>query len=330
MDNEQLLLAAKQAKAKIAEMNWENDYVMVDGDAVREAAPTLRSSSIESDIDESVARGKRGRNILNLRRMPLGGIGKTRGLPSEDPAVISDKMNRRSIRRASMAINDVGALERDIDADGSERSSNMSGPQRISLDDFHLLSVIGKGSYGKVMLARYKDTGKVMAIKVISKSKLRGRPNEIRRVMSERRVLERTVQHPFLVGLQCAFQTKEKLYFCLDYVNGGELFFHLQRERRFAENRARFYAAEITSALAYLHGMDVVYRDLKPENCLLDARGHVRIVDFGLAKEVSPIVWRTEGSALYSLEEGGKTATFCGTPEYLAPEVLLRQSYGKE
>ncbi|ORX65635.1 Pkinase-domain-containing protein [Linderina pennispora] len=203
-------------------------------------------------------------------------------------------------------------------------------PKKVGLDDFHLLSVIGKGSYGKVMLARYKDTGKVMAIKVISKSKLRGRPNEIRRVMSERRVLERTVQHPFLVGLQCAFQTKEKLYFCLDYVNGGELFFHLQRERRFAENRARFYAAEITSALAYLHSMDVVYRDLKPENCLLDARGHVRIVDFGLAKEVGPIVWRTEGSALYSVEEGGKTATFCGTPEYLAPEVLLRQSYGKE
>ncbi|KAJ2612879.1 Serine/threonine-protein kinase Sgk2 [Coemansia sp. RSA 1365] len=202
--------------------------------------------------------------------------------------------------------------------------------RRVSLDDFQLLSIIGKGSYGKVMLARYKDTGKVMAIKVISKSKLRGRPNEIRRVMSERKVLERTVEHPFLVGLQCAFQTKEKLFFCLDYVNGGELFFHLQRERRFSENRARFYAAEITCALEYLHGMGVVYRDLKPENCLLDADGHVKIVDFGLAKEVGPVVWRTEGSALYSVEEGGKTGTFCGTPEYLAPEVLLRQRYGKE
>ncbi|KAJ2771851.1 Serine/threonine-protein kinase Sgk2, partial [Coemansia nantahalensis] len=202
--------------------------------------------------------------------------------------------------------------------------------QRVSLDDFHLLSIIGKGSYGKVMLARHKDTGKVMAIKVISKSKLRGRPNEIRRVMSERKVLERTVEHPFLVGLQCAFQTKEQLFFCLDYVNGGELFFHLQRERRFSENRARFYAAEITCALEYLHGMGVVYRDLKPENCLLDAQGHVRIVDFGLAKEVGPVVWRTEGSTLYSVEESGKTGTFCGTPEYLAPEVLLRQRYGKE
>ncbi|KAJ1642451.1 hypothetical protein LPJ64_005703, partial [Coemansia asiatica] len=157
----------------------------------------------------------------------------------------------------------------DQDAD-----SMTPGKRRVGLDDFHLLSLIGKGSYGKVMLARYKDTGKVMAIKVISKSKLRGRPNEIRRVMSERKVLERTVEHPFLVGLQCAFQTKEKLFFCLDYVNGGELFFHLQRERRFSENRARFYAAEITCALEYLHGMGVVYRDLKPENCLLDADGH--------------------------------------------------------
>ncbi|KAJ1867979.1 Serine/threonine-protein kinase Sgk2 [Coemansia sp. RSA 989] len=202
--------------------------------------------------------------------------------------------------------------------------------KRVSLDDFQLLSIIGKGSYGKVMLARYKDSGKVMAIKVISKTKLRGRPNEIRRVMSERKVLERTVEHPFLVGLQCAFQTKEKLFFCLDYVNGGELFFHLQRERRFSENRARFYAAEITCALEYLHGMGVVYRDLKPENCLLDADGHVKIVDFGLAKEVGPVVWRTEGSTLYSIEESGKTGTFCGTPEYLAPEVLLRQRYGKE
>ncbi|KAJ2109061.1 Serine/threonine-protein kinase Sgk2, partial [Coemansia sp. RSA 922] len=209
-------------------------------------------------------------------------------------------------------------------------SSVMSQKRVVGLDDFQLLSIIGKGSYGKVMLARYKDTGKVMAIKVISKSKLRGRPNEIRRVMSERKVLERTIEHPFLVGLQCAFQTKEKLFFCLDYVNGGELFFHLQRERRFSENRARFYAAEITSALEYLHGMGVVYRDLKPENCLLDADGHVKIVDFGLAKEVGPVVWRTEGSALYSVEEGGKTGTFCGTPEYLAPEVLLRQRYGKD
>ncbi|KAJ1673112.1 Serine/threonine-protein kinase Sgk2, partial [Spiromyces aspiralis] len=180
------------------------------------------------------------------------------------------------------------------------------------------------GSYGKVMLARHKDSGRVYAIKVIPKAKLIDRPNEIRRVMSERRVLEQTVEHPFLVGLQYAFQTRDKLYFCINYVNGGELFFHLQRERRFPENRARFYAAEITSALGYLHSINIVYRDLKPENCLLDARGHLRIVDFGLAKEVHPE--EEEGGFMGS----GTTSTFCGTPEYLAPEVITRQKYGKE
>ncbi|KAJ2705571.1 Serine/threonine-protein kinase Sgk2 [Coemansia sp. IMI 203386] len=343
-------------------MPLDSDYVMVDdeghngnsniGSNNMDIDRTLRSESIDSDYDDSIGRrdalgNKRGRTLAAPRRTPLGGIGKNRRLPNDDIAIVSVKSQMRSGKKNYAATpskrkpgdisdnddddnDDDDEGQADLDASGAGRSPHMNGPQKVSLDDFQLLSIIGKGSYGKVMLARYKDTGKVMAIKVISKSKLRGRPNEIRRVMSERKVLERTVRHPFLVGLQCAFQTKEKLFFCLDYVNGGELFFHLQRERRFGENRARFYAAEITSALAYLHSMDVVYRDLKPENCLLDARGHVRIVDFGLAKEVGPVVWRTEGSALYSVEEGGKTGTFCGTPEYLAPEVLLRQRYGKE
>ncbi|KAJ2838508.1 Serine/threonine-protein kinase Sgk2 [Coemansia sp. 'formosensis'] len=335
---------------------WDDslEYVMVDGIPPNDHMDvdlTLRAGSVDSaelddddDDDYGTRQSKksnvtqvRGRNVVALRRAPLGGIEKTRRvLPSDDPALVAAKAQMRGGKRLHAAVptSTDSADERvpeDDDAETAEgREPAPSGSQKIGLDDFQLLSIIGKGSYGKVMLARYKDTGKVMAIKVISKSKLRGRPNEIRRVMSERQVLERTVRHPFLVGLQCAFQTKEKLFFCLDYVNGGELFFHLQRERRFGENRARFYAAEITSALAYLHGMDVVYRDLKPENCLLDAHGHVRIVDFGLAKDVGPVAWRTEGSALYSVEEGGKTGTFCGTPEYLAPEVLLRQRYGKE
>ncbi|KAJ1894381.1 Serine/threonine-protein kinase Sgk2 [Kickxella alabastrina] len=326
----------------------DSDYVMVDDiDTQTDAERTLRGGSVDSDIEMPISRGGgpgnvRGRSMAAPRRAPLGGIGKNRRMPKEDLAVISIKNQARSGKRhhaatyshphkdstTNVTADDDDTI--DADADSVNRPLPANGSHKVSLDDFQLLSIIGKGSYGKVMLARYKDTGKVMAIKVISKSKLRGRPNEIRRVMSERKVLERTVEHPFLVGLQCAFQTKEKLFFCLDYVNGGELFFHLQRERRFGENRSRFYAAEIGSALSYLHSMDVVYRDLKPENCLLDARGHVRIVDFGLAKEVGPVVWRTEGSALYSVEEGGKTGTFCGTPEYLAPEVLLRQRYGKE
>ncbi|RKP27352.1 serine/threonine-protein kinase Sgk2, partial [Syncephalis pseudoplumigaleata] len=182
------------------------------------------------------------------------------------------------------------------------------------LDDFCLLSVIGKGSYGKVMLARHKETGTVYAIKAISKSKIRGRPADIRRVMSEREVLRRNATHPFLIGLRYSFQSAQKLYLCVDYVSGGELFFHLQRDRRFPEARTRFYACEILSALEYLHELGFVYRDLKPENLLLDSEGHIRLVDFGLAKNTGE----------------GKTSTFCGTPEYLAPEVLRRQRYGKE
>jgi len=164
------------------------------------------------------------------------------------------------------------------------------------------------------MLARHKATGRVYAVKAISKSELKKRPHEIQRIMAERHVLKQSISHPFLIGLRYSFQSKSKLYFCVDYVNGGELFFHLQKERRFGESRVRFYAAEITSALEYLHGMGIIYRDLKPENCLLDSQGHIRIVDFGLAKDLTKLKNR-------------KTFTFCGTPEYLAPEILRQQGY---
>lgn len=131
--------------------------------------------------------------------------------------------------------------------------------------------------------------------------------------MAERNVLIRNLQHPFLVGLHYSFQTAKKLYFVLDYVNGGELFFHLQRERTFDEPRAKFYSAEITSAIGYLHEINIIYRDLKPENILLDNVGHIKLTDFGLCKE--------------GIAQGETTNTFCGTPEYLAPEVLKKQEY---
>ncbi|OLY84702.1 Serine/threonine-protein kinase Sgk1 [Smittium mucronatum] len=190
---------------------------------------------------------------------------------------------------------------------------------KVSLDDFHLLSIIGKGAYGNVMLARHKDTAKVYAIKVISKKRVLSKPSDISRVMTERQVLKQVINHPFLVGLEYAFQSNTQLYFCLDYVNGGELFYHLQNEICFSENRTRFYVAEITSAIGYLHSLDIIYRDLKPENCLLDQFGHLRIVDFGLVKILGG-----------SDPQRSRAYTFCGTPEYMAPEILLRHPYGKE
>ncbi|XP_023585775.1 serine/threonine-protein kinase Sgk1 isoform X2 [Trichechus manatus latirostris] len=166
--------------------------------------------------------------------------------------------------------------------------------------DFHFLKVIGKGSFGKVLLARHKAEEAFYAVKVLQKKAILKKKEE-KHIMSERNVLLKNVKHPFLVGLHFSFQTADKLYFVLDYINGGELFYHLQRERCFLEPRARFYAAEIASALGYLHSLNIVYRDLKPENILLDSQGHIVLTDFGLCKE--------------NIEHNGTTSTFCGTPE---------------
>nr|XP_008166344.1 serine/threonine-protein kinase Sgk2 isoform X4 [Chrysemys picta bellii] len=166
--------------------------------------------------------------------------------------------------------------------------------------DFDFLKVIGKGSFGKVLLAKRKSDGMSYAVKVLQKKSIL-KKKEQTHIMAERNVLLKNVKHPFLVGLHYSFQTSEKLYFVLDYVNGGELFFHLQRERCFREPRARFYAAEVASAVGYLHSLNIIYRDLKPENILLDCQGHIVLTDFGLCKE--------------GMEPEETTSTFCGTPE---------------
>uniref|UniRef100_A0A672SVB5 Serum/glucocorticoid regulated kinase family member 3 n=1 Tax=Sinocyclocheilus grahami TaxID=75366 RepID=A0A672SVB5_SINGR len=167
-------------------------------------------------------------------------------------------------------------------------------------------------SHTKVLLAKRKRNGKCYAIKVLQKKVILNR-REQKHIMAERNVLLKNVKHPFLVGLHYSFQTTDKLYFVLDFVNGGELFFHLQKERTFPEPRAKFYIAEMASALGYLHSLTIVYRDLKPENILLDSQGHIVLTDFGLCKE--------------GISQADTTTTFCGTPEYLAPEVLRKQPY---
>ncbi|PWN29472.1 putative Serine/threonine-protein kinase gad8 [Jaminaea rosea] len=185
--------------------------------------------------------------------------------------------------------------------------------QQASLDmeAFELLKVIGKGSFGKVMQVRKKDTSRIYALKTIRKAHIVSR-SEVTHTLAERTVLAQ-VNNPFIVPLKFSFQSPDKLYLVLAFINGGELFHHLQREGRFNEERSRFYAAELLCALEHLHGFNVIYRDLKPENILLDYTGHIALCDFGLCK--------------LNMGDQEKTNTFCGTPEYLAPELLLGHGY---
>ena len=181
----------------------------------------------------------------------------------------------------------------------------------LSIESFELLKVIGKGSFGKVMQVRKRDTARIYALKTIRKAHIISR-SEVTHTLAERTVLAR-VNCPFIVPLKFSFQSPEKLYLVLAFVNGGELFLHLQQEGCFSEERARFYAAELFCAIEHLHGFHVIYRDLKPENILLDYTGHIALCDFGLCK--------------LNMGDQETTHTFCGTPEYLAPELLIGQGY---
>jgi serine/threonine protein kinase SCH9 len=177
-------------------------------------------------------------------------------------------------------------------------------------EDFEILKLIGKGTFGQVFQVRKKDTRRIYAMKVLSK-KVIVQKKEVQHTIGERNILVRTAMSdsPFIVGLKFSFQTPSDLYLVTDYMSGGELFWHLQKEGRFNEARAKFYVAELILALEHLHRHNIVYRDLKPENILLDANGHIALCDFGLSKA--------------NLEGNATTNTFCGTTEYLAPEVLL-------
>ena len=168
------------------------------------------------------------------------------------------------------------------------------------------------------MLVKRKgdDAQTLYAMKTLRKAALIKR-NQLAHTSTERTILQ-SIHCPFLVHLIFAFQTQDKLYMVLDYMAGGELFFWLKKDRKFSENRVRLYTAEITLALEALHSADIVYRDLKPENILLDSAGHLRLTDFGLAK----------GGITGPGAEGG-TKTFCGTPEYLAPEIWENRGHGK-
>ena len=218
-------------------------------------------------------------------------------------SLIPEPSNNNNGSRKSIDYDDVPTFRTSIDATNTP----------ATLEDFKHLKLLGKGSFGKVILVKNQNNNKLYAMKILDKKKKK-KKNQVSHTQTERALLEK-LKHPFIVRLNYAFQDSKRLYFLTEFLQGGELFFHLRKNSGYKEKAVRFYMCQILLALEYMHNNNYIYRDLKPENILIDKEGNIKLTDFGLSK-ILP-------------EEEKTTYTMCGTAEYLAPEILFGKGYDK-
>ncbi|CAG9319476.1 unnamed protein product [Blepharisma stoltei] len=192
-------------------------------------------------------------------------------------------------------------------------SNQRSIQRKVSLEQFRLMRTVGTGTFARVRLARNIATDEIIVIKMMYKSQII-QMRQVEHIKSEKKALQE-FSHPFIAKLIGTQQDRKRLYLFLEYIPGGELYKHLRINRMFTVPTAKFYAAEVVSAFSYIHSQNAVYRDLKPENILLSKEGHIKFVDFGFTKFLTP---------------GEYTYTLCGTPEYLPPEVILQNGHHLE
>ncbi|XP_030369066.1 cAMP-dependent protein kinase catalytic subunit 3 [Scaptodrosophila lebanonensis] len=287
--------------------------------ASSESSDPLESDYSEETEEEEQQQSKQAKHVSlssnssSSAATSRDSVGHDAGDVEKDEDTNNDTNNDDSVDDESVEEDDGNETDDEEDEEDSEESSSVQtakGVRKYHLDDYQIIKTVGTGTFGRVCLCRDRISEKYCAMKILAMSAVI-RLKQIEHVKNERNIL-REIRHPFVISLEWSTKDDSNLYMIFDYVCGGELFTYLRNAGKFTSQTSNFYAAEIVSALEYLHSLQIVYRDLKPENLLINRDGHLKITDFGFAKKLRDRTW-----------------TLCGTPEYIAPEIIQSKGHNR-